>query len=200
MTSTGTLLFRFALVTVILLLIDYYAFQGVKSAGARLSERARLIVNYSYWSVSIFIILAAFTSFWAFRSGYLTFPGAMMMAGILFAFLIAKICLILFLASEDAFRLLNAIWTWTSNFFVDKPDPDLFDSRRSFISKIGLGVAAIPFAAMIYGMLKGKYDFMIKKESIYFSDLPDAFDGFTITQISDIHSGSFDDRPSVLRG
>ncbi len=200
MTSTSTLIFRFALVTIILVLIDYYAFQAVKAAGMRSSERTRLIINYSYWITSFLIIAAAFSSFWAFRNGYLSFPGTMKMAGILFTFLVAKLCVILFLAGEDTFRILQAVWTWVSNFFVDKPDPQLFESRRGFISKIALGVSAIPFAGMIYGMVKGKYDFMIKKETIYFSDLPDAFDGFTITQISDIHSGSFDDRPSVLRG
>ena len=38
------------------------------------------------------------------------------------------------------------------------------------------------------------------RETLYFDDLPDAFDGFTITQISDIHSGSFDNKDAVQRG
>jgi predicted MPP superfamily phosphohydrolase len=35
---------------------------------------------------------------------------------------------------------------------------------------------------------------------VYFKDLPSAFDGFTITQLSDIHSGSFRDPEAVRRG
>ena len=65
-------------------------------------------------------------------------------------------------------------------------------SRRRFVSLIGLGVAAIPFAGMIYGMLWGKYNFRVIKHTLYFDDLPDAFDGYRIIHISDIHSGSFD--------
>jgi predicted MPP superfamily phosphohydrolase len=61
-------------------------------------------------------------------------------------------------------------------------------------------VAAVPFTGFLYAMFKGKYDFKLHKETFYFDDLPDAFDGFTITQISDIHSGSFDNKDAVQRG
>jgi len=49
-------------------------------------------------------------------------------------------------------------------------------------------------------MLKGKYDYRVHKTTVYFDDLPVAFDGFTITQLSDIHSGSFDNTAAVQRG
>ena len=73
-------------------------------------------------------------------------------------------------------------------------------SRRRFVSLIGLGVAAIPFAGMIYGMLWGKYNFRVIKHTLYFDDLPDAFDGYRIIHISDIHSGSFDNAEKVQYG
>ena len=38
----------------------------------------------------------------------------------------------------------------------------------------------------------GKYNFKVIKQVLSFDDLPEEFDGVTITQISDIHSGSFD--------
>ena len=46
-------------------------------------------------------------------------------------------------------------------------------------------------------ILIGKYNFKVFKQTIYFPDLPDAFDGFKITQISDIHSGSFDNPEKI---
>ncbi|RYU91718.1 metallophosphoesterase [Mucilaginibacter terrigena] len=49
-------------------------------------------------------------------------------------------------------------------------------------------------------MLRGKYDYKVHRQTIYFDDLPDAFDGFTITQLSDIHSGSFDNVKAMQRG
>jgi len=52
----------------------------------------------------------------------------------------------------------------------------------------------------IYGMLRGKYAYRIIRHTLEFDDLPAAFDGFTITQISDIHAGSFNNRSAVQKG
>jgi predicted MPP superfamily phosphohydrolase len=52
----------------------------------------------------------------------------------------------------------------------------------------------------IYGMVRGKYAYRVIKHTLFFDDLPDSFDGFTITQISDIHSGSFKNPKAVQRG
>lgn len=60
-----------------------------------------------------------------------------------------------------------------------------------------MGAAAIPFASLIYGMFKGKYNFKVLTHVLHFEDLPEAFDGFRITQISDIHSGSFDSSKKI---
>ncbi|MEO5910045.1 MAG: metallophosphoesterase [Pelobium sp.] len=64
--------------------------------------------------------------------------------------------------------------------------------------------AAIAFVVMIllfaYGMIRGKYRYRVIKQVLYFDDLPKAFDGFTITQISDVHSGSFDSLKGVQKG
>jgi hypothetical protein len=69
--------------------------------------------------------------------------------------------------------------------------------RRKFVSQLAMGIAAIPFASFLYGMTKGKYNYKVLKYELAFDDLPAAFDGFTITQISDIHSGSFTDKEKV---
>jgi predicted MPP superfamily phosphohydrolase len=49
-------------------------------------------------------------------------------------------------------------------------------------------------------MFKGKYDYKVHRVTLYFDDLPDAFNNFTITQLSDIHSGSFDNTKAMQRG
>ena len=73
-------------------------------------------------------------------------------------------------------------------------------SRRKFISQIALGLAAVPFASLLYGMYRGKYRFRVLNYTLNFEDLPEAFDGYKITQISDIHSGSFDNREKIEYG
>jgi len=64
-------------------------------------------------------------------------------------------------------------------------------SRFDFITKIGFLVAAVPFASMIYGMLRGPNRYDIRKLKIKAPGLPDKFHGLKILQISDLHVGSF---------
>src|SRR5699024_10228925 len=46
----------------------------------------------------------------------------------------------------------------------------------------------------------GKYNFKVLSYELEFDDLPEAFDGYKITQISDIHCGSFDNKEKVAYG
>jgi predicted MPP superfamily phosphohydrolase len=80
--------------------------------------------------------------------------------------------------------------------------------KHDFISPLRnpywIGFAATVFMGsvflFIYGILKGKYAYRVIKHTLYFKDLPSVFDGFTITQISDVHAGSFTDSDAVQKG
>lgn len=85
---------------------------------------------------------------------------------------------------------------FNSLLFLEVPY-NMPSGRRDFIGKFGLVIAAIPFAGIIHGILKGKYNFKVFKKTIYYSDLPKEFDGLKILQISDLHSGSFDDEAAI---
>ena len=61
-------------------------------------------------------------------------------------------------------------------------------------------VAAIPLVSLTYGVVSGAYDYKINKRTLVLPNLPAAFDGLTLAQISDIHSGSFYNRKAVLGG
>jgi len=69
--------------------------------------------------------------------------------------------------------------------------------RRGFISKVALIIASIPIPFVLYGIFKGRYNYKIYKYSLKFEDLPNEFDGYQITHISDIHSGSLNDKKNV---
>jgi len=116
--------------------------------------------------------------------------------GFLLTILTFKLITIIFLFSEDIFRFFSGGYEklfGSSKAFT-------LPQRRRFLSAIALGLAAIPFGALLYGMYKGKYNFKVLKYTLEFDDLPDAFDGYRITQISDIHSGSFDNRKMIEYG
>jgi predicted MPP superfamily phosphohydrolase len=114
--------------------------------------------------------------------------------GLLLIVYVPKLILTLLLMGEDIFRLVAG----TVNYFVNyDKNTDFLDSRRKFVSQIGLGLAAVPFLSLIYGVTVGKYNYKVIKQRIFFPDLPAAFDGFTITHISDVHSGSFDNPEKI---
>jgi hypothetical protein len=113
--------------------------------------------------------------------------------GFLLTVLTFNLITVVFLFSEDIFRFLSG--AYQKLFGIDKTFT--FPERRRFLSIVALGIAAVPFGALLFGMYKGKYNFKVLKYSLEFNDLPDAFDGYQITQISDVHSGSFDNREKI---
>jgi predicted MPP superfamily phosphohydrolase len=116
--------------------------------------------------------------------------------GFLLAILTFNLITIFFLFSEDIYRLLMAGY---HRLFGGRAEFSL-PGRRRFLSLMALGLASIPFGALLYGMYRGKYRFRVLKYDLEFKDLPDGFHNYTITQISDVHSGSFDNREKIEYG
>jgi predicted MPP superfamily phosphohydrolase len=75
-----------------------------------------------------------------------------------------------------------------------------FPPREIWVSEIAIFVAAVPFFSLIYGMSGGRHHYKVHRVTLKFTDLPPAFDGFTITQLSDIHAGSFTSKSGVEKG
>ena len=113
--------------------------------------------------------------------------------GFLITMLTFMIITIIFLFSEDIFRTISALMGRISGTSTEFSLP----GRRRFLSIIAMGIAAVPFGALLYGMYRGKYNFQVLKYDLEFDDLPEAFHNYRITQISDIHSGSFDNRKKI---
>jgi len=82
----------------------------------------------------------------------------------------------------------------------------LFHSIAGFFTSIpiflyaGGGLIGLLFLSMMHGVTAGKYNYAVSNHTLHFEDLPAAFDGFKIAQITDIHSGSFDSKKSVEKG
>lgn len=111
--------------------------------------------------------------------------------------LVTQLTIVLFLFGEDLIRGLGSVYRYITN---SSQDGALLSSRRKFVSQLAFAVAVIPMTGFIYGIVKGKYAFRTIRKTLYFKDLPEAFDGFTITQLSDIHAGSFKDFEAVKKG
>lgn len=174
----------------ILLMIEDYAYQAVRAAvkvkWVAVGYEIISILTFCYivWQISQFDRSVGQT-----RTSLFTL-------GLLLLWFLPKLVLTIILLSEDILAFIATIF----NGFA-KPSgtelPEYIPGRRKFVAQIGLGLAAIPFLSLIYGMVKGRYDYHVMRQAVYFDDLPDAFDGFTITQISDVHSGSFDNPEKI---
>ena len=68
--------------------------------------------------------------------------------------------------------------------------------RKAF--RIGLLAWLIPLLMLAYGTFFGRNQYEIKRVELSFDNLPAAFDGYKIVQISDIHSPSFSGRGESL--
>ncbi len=62
----------------------------------------------------------------------------------------------------------------------------------------GLIVSAIVIILFTYATTYGWLKLTVKKEDLVFPDLPDAFDGYRILQISDFHIGTFSNHPEFI--
>lgn len=163
--------------------IEYYSFQVVKSfAKARWMRIAYIVISILVYGIIVYGFLQFDRSVGQTKQTLFTI-------GLLLLFLLPKLVIALVMFFQDIIRLFSGTIMY---FYGSNSSDNFLPERRKFVSQIALGLAAIPFASLIYGMTKGKYNFKVIKQQVFFPDLPEAFDGFKITQISDVHSGSFD--------
>ncbi len=181
------MLFRLMVIIFILFLVEIYAFQAFRT----LLKGNKLLWGYAILSALSFGYLVY--SFLTFDRSQGQTKHSLFVFGMLLLIYLPKIVLALILCIEDVYRVLSGLF----NFFGNNREEDFLENRRKFVSQIALGLAAIPFLSLIYGITVGRYNFKVIKQRIFFPDLPDAFDGFTITQISDVHSGSFDNPEKI---
>ncbi len=173
----------------LILLLEIYAFQAIKTITKNKG------IRWFWLLMGILVYLNFFyVVFTTSRSAGQTkqFQWAL---GMLLTIVLPKVCMVVVLLGEDIVR-----WVQKLIAVVSQKEIKTLPSRRVFISQIALGLAAIPFASFIYGIIKGKHNYKVLKYKLSFKDLPAAFDGFTITQISDIHSGSFTNTEKIQYG
>lgn len=179
---------RWLIFLAFVIVVEFYSFQAFRT----LIRTKWFLIAYVALSAAVIIYLI--WSFSQFDRSVGQNKQSLFTIGLMLIVYVPKIILTLFLFGEDIFRLIRG----TINYFVENDNPSsYFPSRRRFVSQIALGIAAIPFASLIYGIFEGKYNFKVIKQTVFFPDLPEEFDGFKIIHISDIHSGSFDNPEKI---
>jgi predicted MPP superfamily phosphohydrolase len=188
----------------ILLLIDWYLFSGVRTATAAIpSERGRMVLHAAYWLVNLTLIGVMATALLTFSRGQGPRPLIIFALNFFVVLFVPKLVLLFVLGIEDVLRVMQGLISRIYGYFTDPAiaaAEGFLPSRRRFISQLGLGLAGLTFGSFVYGLTRGKYNFRVHRHTLFFPDLPEAFEGFRITQLSDIHAGSFGDPGEVARG
>ena len=173
------------------LIFQWYSYQAIKT----FTSNRWLIFVYFLFVIMVVGNLLFYTV--VLERSTSNEPRLMYAIGFFISLFVFQILVTIFLLGEDIFRIPQGIYA----YFSKMPDQVQFlPQRRKLISQIAIGLAAIPFASLLYGMFRGKYNFKVLSYKLEYDDLPEAFEGFKIAQISDIHSGSFDNPKKVQYG
>jgi predicted MPP superfamily phosphohydrolase len=165
--------------------IDFYSYKSIKNINKS------KILKYSYFMISLIVVFYFFLEYKIQPNSY----NKSLSLGLLIAFYSPKFILVLFNLIEDIFRFLISVYNRLSKRSMVIKLP----SRRKFISKLGIGLASIPFVSLNLGMVWGKNNIKVLNYTLFFDNLPSSFDGFKLTQISDLHAGNLDDLDDLER-
>ena len=182
---------RWFFLLIVFLAIEIYAFQSFKTVFKN------SWVTKTYLLINTVIFLNIFLRFIYVAQNELSFSDQFysdlsVPFALFFTLCGFKLIIIFFLFFEDISRAVLSI----INFFFNFSETKIYE-RRSFLSKIALLVASIPMPFVLYGIYKGRYNYKVYKYDLSFDDLPEDFDGYQITHISDIHSGSLKNKNNV---
>lgn len=177
---------------ILIFLLDYYAFQAIKTVSGNWSQLTRNIVYSIYWLVPILAIAMMAAGAYGQLEGLNKTTYTFLRSFLTIAY-VAKIPMVALLLIDDLRRLFVFVQEQFSG------TTEYSKSRSKFLATTGIILGALPFVTLIYGIVRNRYRYKVFRETVKLADLPESLKGLKIVQISDIHSGSFDQIEPVKR-
>ncbi len=182
----------FAIFAIILLIIDFVAYKGVKKLNyGFVNKRWFKIV---YWAIPVLILMGMIAMSVVRRelSPIFFFFFLHMITGTFFLIYIPKLVFIDFHLLQVFVDFIRRKFSKQKNIADESNDAGGKKiTRGQFIRKAGLLAAGIPLVSIAYGIALGRFNFTVRRFTLEFKNLPKKFDGLRIVQISDFHLGSF---------
>ncbi len=175
---------------VIILTIDIYYYRAIKESVKKLPSGVKKVLKISYWFFTLLSIAFMFfaASFFIDQTPPPKFARTYIM-GVLLIVALSKLIGSIFLIIHDIIKSIS--WLIKKSFKPKKASNINSISRIEFLKKTALIASIIPFSTLMFGVLKSAFDYTIHKQKLKIPNLPTAFKGLKIVQISDIHTGSF---------
>ncbi len=183
----------------IMLLLDFYFFQALKTITQAAQPRYKVILYAVYWGISVLAVIC-FLIFVYSNPELLGKKVRAYFTMFLMGLFLAKFLGIIFFFIDDLRRSIQ--WLATKLFFKKTEIENIAAegiSRSVFLSWVGMAAGTTLFGTMLYGMTN-RYKYKVRNIDLSFPNLPDSFRGLKVVQISDIHSGSFTDSKAVAHG
>ncbi|HET8859112.1 metallophosphoesterase [Marivirga sp.] len=189
------------IVAVIFILIDLYVFQAVKIAVQNFSPLAKNITYGIYWGFTAITILGFFLYHFTDPDFFSRIARQFMLVLVFMNYLSKGIAMIVLILG-DLYRLGEwVVYQIKDQFSSSNSSIEGKKITRSeFIAKSAIVAGGLPLAAMSFGIISGAHDYRIRRKSIVIPNLPKAWHGVKVAQISDIHSGSFWNKVAVEGG
>ena len=185
----------------IMLLLDTYIFQAIKSLSQALSPKTKTIIYSVYWGLTAIAVIS-FLLFVYTEQDFLGKKVRTYLFATVIGLFLAKITAGVFFLIDDIRRAVQ--WV-VLKLFSNSGTGAVNDfgsegiTRSAFFNWLGLAAGSTLFGSLLYGF-SNKYNYDLKRLQLSFENLPAAFKGLKIVHISDIHSGSFTDKRAVLHG
>ncbi len=185
------------IVFALLLLIDIYFYQAVLAVTKNWSPLWKQVGRIGFW-IPTGLSFAALI-WWQVADPYSINASVRnwIITGV-FATYFSKLIGIIFLLIDDIQRLVR----WVAGLFQKSSEalPGEPITRSQFLTNAAVIASAVPFGAMVYGVVSGAHDYRVRRVTVKLPNLPKSFDGLRIAQLSDIHSGSFFNKTAVKGG
>jgi predicted MPP superfamily phosphohydrolase len=183
-----------------IVIIDLYTYRGISRLYQNLAIRQQQVIFYSFWGVTLValiwltIILLRFNSLPYDRM----YQIIMLFLGFFVLFYVPKLFFNGFQIIRDLGFLLGKGFSLGLNEGSTLSETVRRISRSDFLLQIGIIISIIPFLSIVYGIGFGRYNYKVEDVKLNFPDLPEAFRGVKIIQISDMHLGSMAGNPDKL--
>ncbi len=190
------MLLRLVIFLLIIGLSEYYSYIVVRSALRTLPPGGRkfFLILYVLLSVATWVGMLLFRQInWAgiphmVRNIYVAFT---------IGFLLGKVVILLIMLGDEVRRFV--VWIAHKLQPAATVTPGNGISRSVFLSRLALILGGSILGTFLYG-ITNRYRYRVHRLQLKLADLPEAFRGMRIVQLSDIHSGSFDNRKAVEHG
>lgn len=187
-------LIPFILFIAIFLVVDIYAFKALKLL-AHTWQKAylRQAAYAAYWISSVVVYVFIAFAIYKYNRGqdpsdyFLFFMGF----GLLMLVFMPKLVVAFFHLFDDLIHIFRRVAAYFIRSEAAAIPSGQSLTRWQFLTRIGWLLAALPFAGILYGIVRGRFQFRIEKIGVASPQLPEWAKGLRIVHISDIHIGSF---------